>query len=53
MLIVAAEVIMTVYAAQLNRFERLLFRAVVVLAGLLILVRIVAMVLLTFAHHTR
>ena len=53
MLIVGAELIMMFPGAQLNCFERLLFRVAVVLAGLLILARIVAMVLLTFAHHTR
>ena len=44
---------MAVSGAQLNRFEQFLFRAAVVLAGLLIVARIVAMVLLAFAHHTR
>jgi len=44
---------MAVSGAQLNRFEQFLFRAAIVLAGLLIVARIVAMVLLAFAHHTR
>ena len=39
--------------SQLNRFERLLFRAAVVLAGLFILARIVAMVCFAFAYHSR
>jgi hypothetical protein len=47
------ELIMTVSDSPLNRFERYLFRVAVVLAGLLILARIAAMVLLTFADHTR
>ena len=43
---------MMVSSAQLNRFERLLFRAAAVLTGLLILARILAIVLLTIAYHT-
>ena len=43
------ELIMMISSAQLNRFERFLFRAAVLLGGLLILARIVAMVFLTVA----
>ncbi len=38
---------------QLNRFERFLFRTAVVLAGLLIIVRIGAMLGLTILRHLR
>ena len=44
---------MTVSSWQLNRFERFLFRAALVLAGLVIIVRIGAMLLLTVLHHAR
>ena len=53
MLIVGRELIMMASGAQLSRFERLLLRGAVVLAGLLIIARVVSMVLLTIAHHTR
>jgi hypothetical protein len=45
--------VMAVSGWQLNRFERFLFRAALVLAGVLILVRIGAMLLLTVLHHAR
>jgi hypothetical protein len=44
---------MTVSGWQLNRFERFLFRAALILAGLLIIARVGAMLLLTFLHHAR
>lgn len=44
---------MTVSGWQLNSFERFLFWAALVLAGVLIVVRIGAMLLLTIAHHHR
>lgn len=44
---------MAVSGWQLNRFERFLFGAAVILAALLIVVRIGAMLLLTFLHHAR
>ncbi|HZP64230.1 MAG TPA: hypothetical protein VFB28_12515 [Terriglobales bacterium] len=44
---------MAVSGWQLNRFERLLFWAAVVLGGTLIAVRIGAMLLLAILHHTR
>jgi hypothetical protein len=45
--------IMAVSGWQLNRFERTLFRVAIALAGLLVLVRIAAIVLLAALHHTR
>ena len=44
---------MTVSSWQLNRFERFLFRAALVLAGVVVIVRIAAMLLLTVLHHAR
>ena len=44
---------MTVSSWQLNRFERFLFRAARVLAGVVVIVRIAAMLLLTVLHHAR
>jgi len=44
---------MSVSSLQLNRFERILFACAVGLAGLLILVRVGAILLLTFLRHTR
>jgi NhaP-type Na+/H+ or K+/H+ antiporter len=44
---------MAVSGWQLNRFERFLFWAALVLAGLLIVVRIGAVLLLTMFHHAR
>lgn len=44
---------MAISGWRLNRFERILFRAAVLLAGLLILVRIGAIAVLTWFHHTR
>jgi biotin transporter BioY len=44
---------MAVGGWQLNRFERILFRAAVVLAGLLIFARLGAMAVLAFLHHSR
>ncbi len=44
---------MAVSSWQLNRFERLLFWAALVLGGTLIMVRLGAMLLLTILHHTR
>jgi hypothetical protein len=45
--------IMAVSSWQLNRFERMLFRAAVALAALLIAARIGAMLLVTILHHSR
>lgn len=42
---------MAVSRWQLSRFERILFRAALVLAGLLVAARIGAIVILTFLHH--
>lgn len=42
---------MAVSGSQLNRFERFLFRAAIILAGLLILIRIGAMLLLSILRH--
>jgi len=36
---------------QLNRFERILFRVAIVLGGILVAVRIGAMIALWFVHH--
>jgi len=44
---------MTASRSQLTSFERILFTAAVVLAGLLILVRVGATLLLSFLHHVR
>ena len=44
---------MAVSGWQLSRFERILLRAALVLAGLLVAVRIGAVVILTFLHHSR
>jgi len=44
---------MPVFGSQLNRFERFLFRAAIILAGLLIMVRIGAMALLAVLRHLR
>jgi hypothetical protein len=38
---------------QMNRFERVLFRIAVVLAGILITVRVGAMLLTWYLHHVR
>jgi hypothetical protein len=45
--------LMAVSGSQLNRFERFLFRAAIILAGLLILARIGAMLLLSVLRHIR
>lgn len=42
---------MAVSGWQLNRFERALFWAALVLAGVLVVVRIAAMLLLTIFHR--
>jgi hypothetical protein len=44
---------MAVSRWQLSGFERILFRTALVLAGLLIAVRIGAVAILTFLHHSR
>ncbi len=44
---------MAVTGCQLNRFERILFKVALLLAGLLIVVRVGVMLLLTFFHHSR
>jgi len=38
---------------RLNRFERILLWAALVLGGLLVLSRVGTIVVLTFLHHTR
>lgn len=38
---------------QLNRFERFLFKAALLLAGLLVVVRITALVVLAILRHSR
>jgi hypothetical protein len=45
--------IMAVFGWQLNRFERFLFGAALFLAGVLIVVRIGAILLLAILHHVR
>jgi hypothetical protein len=45
--------VMAISGYRLNRFERFLFAAAVVLAGVLIVVRIGAMLLLSVLHHAR
>ena len=45
--------VMPVIGCQLNRFERFLFWSALALAGVLILVRIGAMLLVTILHHAR
>ena len=42
---------MVIRGLGLNRFERLLFRAALVLGGLLLLIRVGAVVILGFLHH--
>lgn len=44
---------MPVSGSQLNRFERILLWGALTLAGLLIVARIGAMLLLTVLHHPR
>lgn len=44
---------MSAPGSQLNRFERFLFWGALTLAGVLILARIGAMLLLTVLHHAR
>jgi len=43
---------MAILGWQLNRFERILFWAAIILAGVLVVVRIGAIILLTFLHHS-
>lgn len=38
---------------QMNRFERILFRAALVLAGLIVAVRIAAVLVFGYLHHLR
>jgi hypothetical protein len=45
--------IMAVSGWQLNRFERLLFWAAVILGGMLIIARVGTMFLVTVLHHVR
>jgi hypothetical protein len=45
--------VMAVSDWRLNRFERFLFGVAVVLAGVLIVVRLGAMLFLTTIHHIR
>jgi hypothetical protein len=45
--------LMAASGSQLNRFERFLFKAAIILGGLLILARIGAMLLLTILRHVR
>ena len=44
---------MAVSGFQVNRFERFLFRAALVLGGVLIFARIGAMLLVAILHHAR
>lgn len=44
---------MAVSGGPLNRFERVLFKAALVLAGLLVLARVGAVVVLSFLRHIR
>jgi len=43
---------MAVSGWQLNRFEKILLRAALVLAGLLVAIRIGAVVILSLLHHS-
>jgi hypothetical protein len=45
--------LMTTSGTQMNRFERILFRVALVLAGILITVRLGAMMLTWYLHHVR
>lgn len=45
--------IMAVSGWQLNRFERLLFWAAVILGGMLIIARLGTMFMVTILHHAR
>jgi hypothetical protein len=45
--------IMAASGWQLNRFERLLFWAAVILGGMLIIARVGTMFLVTILHHVR
>jgi hypothetical protein len=42
---------MAVPGFQLNPFERVLLRVALVLAGVLVIVRVGAVIVLTFLHH--
>ena len=44
---------MAVPGFELNRFERLLFRAALVLGGLLVIIRVGAVIVLALVHHQR
>ncbi len=44
---------MAVSRCQLNRFERILFSAALALAGLIVAVRIGAIVVMWYLHHIR
>jgi len=44
---------MAAAGCQLNRFERILFRAALVLAGALVVARIGTMLVLTILRHAR
>jgi hypothetical protein len=44
---------MAVSRWQVNRFERMLFRAALILAGLILAVRIGAIILMLSLHHIR
>lgn len=44
---------MVVTGGQLNRFERTLFWIALAVGGVLIVVRLAAVAILTFLHHTR
>lgn len=46
-------VFMIVSGQHLNRFERTLFRAALVLAGLILMVRVGAIVVMFCLHHVR
>jgi len=44
---------MRVPGVELNRFERLLFWAALVLGGMLVVIRVGAVVVVAFLHHQR
>lgn len=44
---------MALFACQMNRFERILFRIALILAGVIVAVRMGAIALVAYLHHVR
>jgi hypothetical protein len=44
---------MALFACQMTRFERILFRLALLLAGIIVAVRVGAIVLVAYLHHVR